>query len=180
MSDAQALKNLNVMTTEGVAEASGLTIGTIRVMVVRSRKRRGEGISLPTDLPEPDLMVFRSPLWRKSTITQWVKKRDSVRQDEGTLTPPRRRRVTRKSVARAAEAAKAAKKSAKKAASQKPEAVKLVAKKVAVKKAAPKKAAAQKVVDPKPVVKKVVKKTVTKRPVAQKAVAKKGRATSPA
>jgi len=176
MSDVQALKNLNVMTTEGVAEASGLTIGTIRVMVVRSRKRRAEGISLPTDLPEPDLMVFRSPLWRKSTITQWVKKRDSVLHDEGALAPPRRRRVTRKSMARAAEAAKAAKKSAKKDASQKPVAVKPVAKKVAAKKAAPKKAVAQKVVAPKPVTKKVV----AKKPVAQKAIAKKGRVTSPA
>jgi hypothetical protein len=118
MDDAQALKNLNVMTTEGVAAAAGLTVGTIRVMVVRSRKRRDEGAPLPTDLPEPDLMVFRSPLWRKSTITQWIKKRDSLLQDGGELSPPRRRRVTRKSVARIAEASKDAKKATGKATSK--------------------------------------------------------------
>lgn len=152
MDDAQALKNLNVMTTEGVAAAAGLTVGTIRVMVVRTRKRRDEGDPLPTDLPEPDLMVFRSPLWRKSTITQWLKRRETLLQVEGDSSSQRRRRVTRKSVARSADSAKASKKATAKVADKKATAKtakaapkKAVAKKVPAKKSAPRaKAAAAK------------------------------------
>lgn len=78
MSDSTSLKSLNVLTTEGVAEASGLTVGSVRVMVTRARKRADEGRSLPTDLPAPDLAVFRSPLWKRSTITAWVKRREKA------------------------------------------------------------------------------------------------------
>ena len=78
MTETPTLQSLNVLTTEGVAEAAGLSVGSVRVMVTRARTRREQGRSLTTDLPAPDLFVYRSPLWRKSTITKWIKSRKAA------------------------------------------------------------------------------------------------------
>lgn len=78
MTDSPALTALNVLTTEDVAHAAGLSVGSVRVMVARTRTRRDQGRAIPTDLPKPDVMVYRSPLWRKSTINQWLKKREAA------------------------------------------------------------------------------------------------------
>lgn len=104
MSDSTSLKSLNVLTTEGVAEAAGLSVGSVRVMVIRARKRAEAGRSLPTDLPTPDLSVFRSPLWKKSTITAWMKRREKAGLGASSTSP-----------AKKAEPKKAAKPAAKKA-----------------------------------------------------------------
>lgn len=116
MSDSTSLKSLNVLTTEGVAEAAGLSVGSVRVMVIRARKRAEAGRSLPTDLPAPDLSVFRSPLWKKSTITAWLKRREKAGLGTAS-TAPAKKAEPKKAVKPAAKKAspKVAKKAAKKA-----------------------------------------------------------------
>lgn len=119
MSEPTSLKSLNVLTTEGVAEAAGLSVGSVRVMVTRARKRAAAGRSLPTDLPAPDLSVFRSPLWKKSTITAWVKRREKANLGAAAVkAEPKKAPVkATKPVANKA-AAKPAKKATKKAAAK--------------------------------------------------------------
>lgn len=113
MSEPTSLKSLNVLTTEGVAEAAGLSVGSVRVMVTRARKRAAAGRSLPTDLPAPDLSVFRSPLWKKSTITAWVKRREKANLGAAAVKAEPKKAVPAKATKTVAK--KAAKPVAKKA-----------------------------------------------------------------
>lgn len=121
MSEPTSLKSLNVLTTEGVAEAAGLSVGSVRVMVTRARKRAAAGRSLPTDLPAPDLSVFRSPLWKKSTITAWVKRREKANLGAAAVkAEPKKAAAVKatKPVAKKAAAKSVAKKATKKAAAK--------------------------------------------------------------
>jgi hypothetical protein len=78
MSESPVLKTMNMVSTEGLAEAAGLKVGSVRVMAARARRRREMSRPLPTDLPEPDFYLFRSPLWRKSSVTKWLKAREAA------------------------------------------------------------------------------------------------------
>lgn len=110
--ETPSLESMNLLTADNVAKAAGLTVGSVRVMVVRARHRREEGRALVTDLPAPDLTVFRSPLWRKSTITKWIKTREKVfgTQDSRKSAPPRKA-TPKKSSRKTESASKTAKKS---------------------------------------------------------------------
>lgn len=101
MTESAALATLNVMTTGDVAAVSGLGVGSVRVMVARARTRREEGRALPTDIPAPDVMVYRSPLWTRETIAAWLQRRE-----EAGLSPKPPKPSTKKSVAVAAKPAK--------------------------------------------------------------------------
>lgn len=81
MAESPVLKTINMVSTEGVAEAAGLKVGSVRVMAARAKKRREADRSLPTDLPAPDFYIFRSPLWRKSTVNKWLKARRAAHMD---------------------------------------------------------------------------------------------------
>lgn len=60
------------LDTNAVADLIGVTAASVRLYLRRSRKRLAEGEGLrPQDLPLPDLMVNRSPAWRRSTIDVW-------------------------------------------------------------------------------------------------------------
>lgn len=78
VTESAALATLNVMTTGDVAAVSGLGVGSVRVMVARARTRREEGRALPTDIPSPDVMVYRSPLWTRETIAAWLQRREAA------------------------------------------------------------------------------------------------------
>lgn len=78
MAESAALAALNVMTTGDVAAVSGLGVGSVRVMVARSRARREQGRALSTDIPAPDVMVYRSPLWSRETIAAWLQRREDA------------------------------------------------------------------------------------------------------
>jgi predicted DNA-binding transcriptional regulator AlpA len=61
------------LDTEAVARRVGVTVGSVRVYLKRSRRRLKEGEELrPQDLPLPDQVFGRSPAWRESTITTWI------------------------------------------------------------------------------------------------------------
>lgn len=91
------------MTTGDVASASGLGVGSVRVMVARARARREEGRALPTDIPVPDVMVYRSPLWSRETIAAWLQRRE----DAGLVSPKKTKKAhAKKAVSAAARPAK--------------------------------------------------------------------------
>lgn len=102
MTESAALATLNVMTTGDVAAVSGLGVGSVRVMVARARTRREEGRALPTDIPAPDVMVYRSPLWTRETIAAWLQRREEA----GLSTPKPPKPFAKKTVASAAKPAK--------------------------------------------------------------------------
>lgn len=64
------------LDTEAVAKQVGVTTGSLRVYLKRSRRRLAEGHELRLqDLPLPDRTFGRSPAWRQSTITAWIANR---------------------------------------------------------------------------------------------------------
>lgn len=72
MAENHSLLPLGVMTTEDIAKKTKLSVGSIRVMVSRARKRRKQGRALPTDIPLADFIAFRFPLWRIETVDEWI------------------------------------------------------------------------------------------------------------
>lgn len=54
-----------------VAELIGVQPESIRMYTKRAKKRRAEGKDTPADIPAPDQMFGRTPVWRRSTIQRW-------------------------------------------------------------------------------------------------------------
>lgn len=59
------------LDTAGVAELIGVKATSVRMYAKRSKLRRAEGKSTPGDLPAPDMMFGRTPVWKRSTIEAW-------------------------------------------------------------------------------------------------------------
>lgn len=95
---------VDFLTTRDVADVSGLSVGSVRVMVARSKARRDTKRSRTTDIPVADFMVYRNPLWSRETIAAWMQRRE----DAGLSTPTKRTSPSaKKAVAAAAIPAKA-------------------------------------------------------------------------
>lgn len=91
-----------MLTTRDVADASGLSVGSVRVMVARSKVRRDAKRSRPTDIPVADFMVYRNPLWSRETIAAWIQRRE----DAGLASPKKPAPTAKKAVSAAAKPAK--------------------------------------------------------------------------
>lgn len=63
------------LTLAEIAERIGVTVDSIRVYNQRAAKNRRDGKPKPGDLPPPDRIVGRSPVWKLRTIIQWEAKR---------------------------------------------------------------------------------------------------------
>lgn len=63
-----------------MAKAAGLGLPSFRVALTRSKSRREEGKELPTDVPEPDIVIGRSPVWSVESLENWLKAREESRQ----------------------------------------------------------------------------------------------------
>ncbi|MFE6761966.1 hypothetical protein [Streptomyces sp. NPDC057689] len=62
-----------LMDSGGVAELAGITPGTVRLYLKRTRKRVTQGLRVrPVDFPLPDDQFGRSPAWRESTVRAWL------------------------------------------------------------------------------------------------------------
>lgn len=62
-----------------MAEAAGLGLPSFRVALTRSKKRRIAETPLPTDIPEPDRYIGRSPIWSTDKMNSWVDARQTER-----------------------------------------------------------------------------------------------------
>lgn len=80
------------LTLSDIAERIGVGVESIRVYHQRANKHRKEGAPRPGDLPEPDAVFGRSPVWREATIRRW----EAARPGRGVrLRPTRVRRPQR-------------------------------------------------------------------------------------
>jgi hypothetical protein len=77
MSDAPADPNL--LTLRDIARLADLAEGSVRAYHNQANRARREGKVQPTDMPEPDLIVSRSPTWRRDTIDAWLEAREQRR-----------------------------------------------------------------------------------------------------
>ena len=64
-----------LLTLADIAEEIGVTVDSIRVYHQRATKNRRAGTERPGDLPEPDDVFGRSPVWHRSTIRRWIDRR---------------------------------------------------------------------------------------------------------
>lgn len=58
-----------------MAEAAGMGLPSFRVSLTRAKTRRESGVIFPTDVPEPDIVFGRSPVWMVSTMESWIEAR---------------------------------------------------------------------------------------------------------
>ncbi|QOC56090.1 helix-turn-helix DNA binding domain protein [Gordonia phage Clown] len=80
----------DVMDLAEVADAAGWTIGSARQLYYRSRRNRETGAVSRTDLPAPLRMVSgRYPIWARSTIEDWIRRRDKLCKQCGVPVPSR-------------------------------------------------------------------------------------------
>lgn len=63
-----------------MAKAAGMGLPSFRVALTRSKSRREAGNELPTDVPEPDIIIGRSPVWSVESLEKWLAARESSRQ----------------------------------------------------------------------------------------------------
>lgn len=65
----------SLLTLADIADRIGVGVESIRVYHQRATKNRRDGHPRPGDLPEPDAVFGRSPVWRSSTVDRWVDRR---------------------------------------------------------------------------------------------------------
>ena len=62
-----------LLDTTAVATLVEVGVSTIRVYLKRTRARVADGLPLrPQDFPLPDETFGQSPVWRETTITEWL------------------------------------------------------------------------------------------------------------
>ena len=59
----------------GVSDRTGISVGTLRRYLTQARTNRANGTPTRSDMPEPDTMFGRSPVWRPATIDRWMRRR---------------------------------------------------------------------------------------------------------
>lgn len=62
-----------------MAESSGMTLPSFRVALTRSKARRDSGGGIPTDVPVPDMVIGRSPVWSEESLQKWLDARAEAR-----------------------------------------------------------------------------------------------------
>lgn len=78
-----------------IATLLGLSPASVRTYHTDANRRRREGNPLDQDMPAPDLVIGRTPAWKRESIDQWKRERqaaaqrnlDRLRQPRGPRTP---------------------------------------------------------------------------------------------
>jgi hypothetical protein len=60
------------LDSEQMAKLGGLETESFRVALSRARTNRKKGRDVSSDVPEPDHVFGRSPLWLSDTAQRWV------------------------------------------------------------------------------------------------------------
>lgn len=63
------------LTYQDIAERMGVTVGVLRKYLATSRRNREAGTPSFSDMPEPDKMFGRTPVWRPGTVDRWLRRR---------------------------------------------------------------------------------------------------------
>lgn len=65
------MTQVTLLTLSDIAERIGVGVESMRVYHQRATKNRREGHPRPGDLPEPDAVFGRSPVWDEETVGRW-------------------------------------------------------------------------------------------------------------
>lgn len=63
------------LTAVEVAALMGVQHATVLAYRSKAAKNRASGISTSADMPEPDQLIGRTPVWYPETITSWLARR---------------------------------------------------------------------------------------------------------
>lgn len=67
-----------------IAALLGVQVNTAQVYHKRAVRGRREGTSKPWDMPEPDAVFGRSPVWREATVKAWLAARPGTNTEAAT------------------------------------------------------------------------------------------------
>lgn len=77
-----------------IADVLGLSPASVRTYHTDATRRRRQDASLPQDMPEPDLVIGRTPAWKRETVESWKREREAAGQRNlDRLRQPRGSRV---------------------------------------------------------------------------------------
>ncbi|KAA9133774.1 hypothetical protein [Microbacterium caowuchunii] len=67
-----------------IAELLGVQHNTAQVYHKRAVRGRREGTEKPWDMPAPDAVFGRRPVWREGTIRKWIEARPGTNTEAAT------------------------------------------------------------------------------------------------
>lgn len=70
----------DLWTSVEIAEAIGVKPMSARMFHQQAERRRREGTSRPSDMPPPDRVIGRTPVWNAETIKPWIANRRTRNQ----------------------------------------------------------------------------------------------------
>lgn len=80
-----------LLTLADIAERLGIGVESVRTYHSKAIRNRREGLPRPGDLPPPDAVFGRSPVWRTSTVERWIRRRPGAGAGGGRKPAPLRR-----------------------------------------------------------------------------------------
>lgn len=57
---------------ETLSDYMDVSVPVLRKYLSNARTNRAAGINHPADMPEPDMVIGRSPAWWQSTVDEWL------------------------------------------------------------------------------------------------------------
>lgn len=67
------------LTLQQLAERAHVTRDSMKVFHSRAKRRRAAGKDTASDVPEPDIMLGRTPGWSEETVEAWIEARRHMR-----------------------------------------------------------------------------------------------------
>ena len=61
-----------------IAVMSGLGEASVRTYHTNAQRRRRLGEPQASDLPAPDVVIGRTPAWKRETVQRWIAERDEA------------------------------------------------------------------------------------------------------
>lgn len=62
----------NLLDYKALSEYTGIAEPVLRKYLSIARTRREEGEDTRSDIPEPDVIIGRSPAWDQKTVDKWL------------------------------------------------------------------------------------------------------------
>jgi hypothetical protein len=72
---SDAAVEAGLLTIGDIAAIVGISQASARTYHTDANRRRRANASLPQDMPPPDLIIVRTPVWRPETIADWRERR---------------------------------------------------------------------------------------------------------
>ncbi len=79
------------LTMQDIADRIGIGYRSLRNYHQVAERRRRDDASRPGDMPPPDEVFGRTPVWREATVERWIKRRPG--KGVGGGRPPRNTRA---------------------------------------------------------------------------------------